>query len=233
MSKAQDLLDLQALDRTLDQLNKRLAEVKAALHETNELINARRAAQQAEQATAHDRATRKDLELAVAAVESKIKQDEQRLYSGLVKNPKELVDLQNEVAALKRQKTSLDDRLLEAMLTLEESEETLQHAKAECDRIEAEWRASQSNLLTEQAQLEADLAQQSAAVAGARVKLTATDLTLYDQLRRRKGGLAVVELEDGVCNGCGIEVTANVLRQLNQGDPVARCGNCERIVVRV
>ena len=66
MSKAQDLLDLQALDRTLDQLNKRLAEVKAALHETNELINARRAAQQAEQATAHDRATRKDLELNLA-----------------------------------------------------------------------------------------------------------------------------------------------------------------------
>ncbi len=232
MSKAELLLDLQEVDLTIDRLTKRLTEVRAAQRETDELIAARNAAQDAEQLGVKSRATRQDLELADAALDEKIKQAEKRLYSGLVKNPKELLDLQNDISSLHRQKATLDDQLLEAMVALEDAEGALNRAVAARDHIEVKWNGDQSELMTEQAQLERELAQHTHEQAAARAQLSLTDLSLYDQLRRRKGGLAVVELMGNACGGCSVRVTANVLQQLGQADQLARCGNCERILVR-
>ena len=233
LSKAELLLDLQAIDSKIDQLSKRLAEVKAAQRETAELISTRQAANEAEHIAVQRRSARKDLELADATVDDKIKQAEKRLYSGLVKNPKELLDLQNDISSLKRQKVALDDQLLDAMLALEEAEDALTRHMAAHDQIEAAWKISQSDLSAEQTQLETELAQQSKEQVAARTQLNQADLALYDQLRRRKGGVAVVEVAGSTCAGCGVRVTAAVLQQLGHADQFTRCGNCERILVRV
>jgi predicted nucleic acid-binding Zn-ribbon protein len=181
----------------------------------------------------HQRAHRKELELADASLETRIKQADQRLYSGLVKNPKELLDLQNDIASLKKQKNTLDDQLFAAMVALEEAETELKTCADTLTRIEAEWRTNQGDLATELTQLEQDLAARTAEQAEARAKLGAPDLAQYDQLRRRKGGVVVVEMEGNVCGACGVRVAAHVQQQIGQADHLARCGNCERILVRV
>jgi predicted nucleic acid-binding Zn-ribbon protein len=232
VGKSDTLLELQDTDSIIDRLTKRLAEIKASRRETAELIAARQARHAAEQLAAQRRAARKDLELTNASVGDKIQQAEKRLYSGAVKNPKELLDLQNDISSLKRQKANAYEQLFEGMVELEEAEAVLQQRTDELTRIEAEWQHSQSDLVTEQAQLEADLATQQRDQAAARAALTAPDLALYDQLRRRKAGIAVVELNGQLCGGCGVRVTASVIQQLGQDDQYARCGNCERILVR-
>jgi hypothetical protein len=233
MTKADSLLQLQDIDSAREQIIKRLAEIRAALHETDELIAARSALRAAEETAVHQRAARKDLELADASLETKIKQADQRLYSGLVKNPKELLDLQNDIASLKKHKNTLDDQLFAAMVALEEAETTLTTRQETFARSEAEWRASQGDLATELAQLEHDLDETTREQVKARAQLSAPDLAQYDQLRRRKGGVAVVEMEGSTCGACGVRVAAHVVQQLSQGDHLARCSNCERILVRV
>ena len=99
--------------------------------------------------------------------------------------------------------------------------------------VEAEWRASQGDLASELTQLEQELSARTAEQTEARAALSATDLAQYDQLRRRKGGVAVVEMEGSMCGACGVRVTAHILQQLSQAEHLARCGNCERILVRV
>jgi predicted nucleic acid-binding Zn-ribbon protein len=233
MTKAELLLDLQDVDAVIDRLTRRLNEIKAALHETDELIAARSALHAAEESVTHKRAHRKDLELADATLETRIKQADQRLYGGTVKNPKELLDLQNDIASLKKQKNTLDDQLFAAMMALEEAETQLKTCTDTLARVEAEWRASQGDLVVELTQLEHDLAEKTVEQTDARTKLDAADLIQYDQLRRRKGGVAVVEMEGSVCGACGVRVAAHILQQLSQADHLARCGNCERILVRV
>ncbi len=232
MGKTDTLLELQDTDSIIDRLTKRLAEIKASRRETAELIAARQTRHAAEQLAAQRRAARKDLELTNASVGDKIQQAEKRLYSGVVKNPKELLDLQNDISSLKRQKANAYEQLFEGMVELEEAETALQQRTDELARIEADWQHSQSDLAAEQAQLESDLATQQRDQAAARAALSAPDLALYDQLRRRKAGIAVVELNGQLCGGCGVRVTASVVQQINQGDQFARCGNCERILVR-
>lgn len=232
MRKTETLLELQDADSVIDRLTKRLTEIKAGLRETDQLSAARQAVHSAAQQVAVRRAARQDLDLASATVEDKIQLAEKRLYSGLVKNPKELLDLQNDISSLNRQKAKLDEQLFNAMLQLEEAETAAQQHTAELARIETVWQHSQSDLIAEQAQLEADLSGQHRDRAAARAQLTAADLALYDQLRRRKAGVAVVELNGQLCGGCGVRVTASVTQQVGQGDQFARCGNCERILVR-
>jgi predicted nucleic acid-binding Zn-ribbon protein len=233
MSKAELLLDLQNVDSKIDRLNRRLTEIRAALHETDELKTARLARRAAEESVTQKRAQRKDLELADAALETRVKEAERRLYSGVVKNPKELLDLQNDIASSKRQKDTLDDQLFAAMVALEEAEAGLKACSDTLLEVEAEWRASQGDLASELTQLEQELAERTVEQTEARAKLSATDLAQYNQLRRRKGGVAVVEMEGSVCGACGVRVTAHILQQLSQADQLARCGNCERILVRV
>ena len=232
MGRTDTLLELQDTDAVIDRLTKRLTEIKASLRETDQLIAARQARHSAEKLEAQRRAVRKDLELAASTVDDKIQSAEKRLYSGAVKNPKELLDLQNDISALKRQKTKLDEHLFEAMLEVEAAETAVQQHTADFAQVEASWRHSQADLITEQAQLDANLANEHRDQAAARAALSAPDLALYDQLRRRKAGVAVVELNGQLCGGCGVRVTGSVVQQLSQGDQFARCGNCERIIVR-
>ena len=233
MTTAETLLTLQEIDSVIDRVTRRLADIKAALHETDELIAARAALRRAEEAIVRKRAERKDLELADASLEARIKQADQRLYSGIVKNPKELLDLQNDIASLKKQKNTLDDQLFAVMLALEDAETELKICSDTFTRVEAEWRAGQGDLATELTQLEQELAAKTAEQTATRTLLRASELTQYDQLRRRKAGVAVVELEGSICGACGVRVAAHVLQQLSQSDHLARCSNCERILVRV
>jgi hypothetical protein len=233
MTKAELLLDLQDVDSVIDRLTRRLSEIKAALHETDELIAARSALRAADESVTHKRAHRKELELADASLETRIKEADKRLYSGVVKNPKELLDLQNDIASLKRQKNTLDDQLFAAMVALEEAETELKTCTETLTRVEAEWRTSQGDLAAELTQLEHELAEKTVEQTEARAQLSAPDLAQYDQLRRRKGGVAVVEMEGSVCGACGVRVTAHIVQQLSQAEHLARCGNCERILVRV
>src|SRR5512135_1321666 len=149
MTKAELLLDLQDGDSVIDRLTRRLNEIKAALHETDELIAARSARRTADDAVTRERAHRKELDLADASLETRIKDADKRLYSGTVKNPKELLDLQNDIASLKKQKNTLDDQLFAAMMIMEEAETQLKTCTNSLTRVEAEWRASQGDLAVE------------------------------------------------------------------------------------
>ena len=156
----------------IDRLKRRLAEIRAALHETDELIAARAALRAAEESVTQKRAQRKDLELADAALETRIRDADRRLYSGVVKNPKELLDLQNDIAASKKQKNLLDDQLFAAMVALEEAEAGQQACSDTLRRVNAEWRASQGELVTELTQLEQELAEKTAEQTATRAKFS-------------------------------------------------------------
>ena len=157
MTKGADLYCLQCLDREGDAKRRRLAEVEAALGESEALKQARRAAESA-QALVKKRAVRqRDLELETQGVSNKIARSEQRLYSGVVKNPKELEDLQAEVAALRRRRQTLEDKLLAVMIELEEAEAAQASARQHLDETQARWAAQQASLVSEREVLQEKL----------------------------------------------------------------------------
>ena len=145
-TRGANLYRLQCLDSEGDAKQHRMDEIEAALGESEAMQQARQAVKKAETLIKKWTLRQRDLELKVEGLSDKITRSEQRLYSGTVKNPKELEDLQAEAAALRRQRRKLEDDLLEAMIEREEAETTHAQAQDRLSEIRAEWSARQADL---------------------------------------------------------------------------------------
>ena len=230
MNRSHLLYRLQTIDLEIGHGQRRLGEVEAGLGESEELRQARRAVQKAEDELSRWRTTLRDLELEARSLTAKITSAEERLYSGRVTNPKELANLQDEVSYLKRRRGELEDRQLEAMVEVEEYEAEVDSKKASLARIGAEWGQTQKRLTEERSELEERLTH----LEGERVKMEGMigpeDLTLYEELRSRKGGQAMALLKGGVCQACRVTLPTSQVQQVRSGDSLSFCSSCQRIL---
>lgn len=63
------------------------------------------------------------------------------------------------------------------------------------------------------------------------VRVEKADITLYERIRRAKGGLAVVPVRRGSCNGCHNRIPPQRLLELRQHERLYKCEHCGRILV--
>lgn len=229
MGQVQQLYRLQQLDSEIAAKKGRLKEVLTLQRETAALRAARQRAATAVADLQKKQAQLDDLNLEVAGVGDKAKRSEQRLYSGKVTNPKELTDLEQELAALGRRRAVLEDEVLEAMIAVEEAQAENEGAAEDLTAVESAWQTSQSSLQVEQNELAIALH----GLIGRREKLAAKVeqklLADYDALRARKNGLAVVALVDHSCTGCHVRLPENQVLLAERGDLV-RCSGCGRML---
>lgn len=229
-SRAAALYALQEIDLEMAARRRRLAEIQAALGESL-VVRQAQAEVAAAQAELHRWQTRqRDLELEVASLAGKLAETEALLYSGRIRNPKELSDLQAELAALGRYRQAREDELLEAMLNVEEQMEALAAARRRLAEVEATAATDQANLRAEAAQIEARLKTLADERELHLMGISAADLAVYEALRERKHGQAVARIEDGACSACGDAPPSSRLQQARQSEDLVTCANCERIL---
>lgn len=230
MSQPFKLFRLQQIDSQLDRLQARLGEIETILGDDSAQKQAA-AEHSAAQSELNNRLkTLKHAEGEVRQQRLKIEQTEATLYGGKVRNPKELQDMQNEIAALKRYLSVLEDRQLEAMLEVEASEEREQAAT---NRLETSQRASNAQrqeLEAERSGLQNEVAHATSERQATISSIEAADLTLYEQLRRQRKGLAVAKVSDRYCSACGSTLSASLLHAARSSTQLTRCDVCGRIL---
>ena len=231
MTRGEPLYQLQSLDLEIETGQRRVLEIQAGLGESEGLRQACQA-----QATAQEECKRwttrtRDLELEIESLSNKIATNEKRLYSGSVTNPKELEDLQEKIASLKRQHGAVEDNLLEAMVYSEEAEATLEKRHTALTDTETRWRADQATFREELNELETRLAVAQDERDQLRQIIVSDDLALYDYTRSRHGAIAVTTLRDGVCGFCAVAPSSTKLKRIQSGQELLQCGNCGRILL--
>lgn len=231
MAHAAELYALQEIDLAIDAAVLRLSEVEALLGETEELRNARQQAEEARDGVHAQRERQKSLEWDADEVRSKSKEIEGKLYGGTVRNPKELEDLQADLVSVRGQLGKRDDALLEAMVEMEDAESQLRRAEEELAQVEASWRAEQGSLGAEQAQLNGEIVALEAGRTAQVDGVDARGLSLYEALRKRRGGSAVAMVERGLCHGCRIALPMSVVQKARSGLGLVQCVSCERILL--
>jgi len=230
MSVVKHLYWLQVVDTELDEKQRRLVEAKDSLGESDDLLRAGAAVVGTEGSLAKLRSQMRVLDLDIAAVNGKLKANQDRLYSGRVKNPKELSNLQEEATALRRRLAELEDAQLELLIGVEEEEAELAERQARLGQIEAAWRQDQAALQAEKEQLETRLAELESQREERRAAIAPADLALYDDLCQRLGGTAVVLLRHGSCQICGVAVPTGVARAVERGEGLQTCPTCGRLL---
>lgn len=230
MSRASSLYRLQAIDLDIDRARARLREIEAALSDSETLPRARSQLAEAEARLQASNNAARTAEHAVASHQAKLEQAESSLYGGSIRNPKELQDLQNEVEALRRYKPTLEDRLLEALLQVEEAELQRQALSAEVTRLEALLSAKQASLMEERDQILAQMDRLETEREAALASIPDDDSRLYQQLRASRAGLAVALLQDDSCGACGMTLSRSEQQTVRMAEDLVCCRQCGRIL---
>jgi hypothetical protein len=111
---------------------------------------------------------------------------------------------------------------------LELTTKAIASSKDELAKLEIEWQAQQKQLMVELLQLKASQAVLESNRQQITALLDADTLFTYQELRKRKG-LAVAKVEQGICQGCRITLP-NTDLQRAKGGGIVRCSSCGRII---
>ncbi len=230
MSAALGLYRLQQVDSRIDRIQSRLKVIQETLENDIEL---KASFERHEASEKSYKDAERALKLAGAEVEKqriKIEQTESSLYGGHVHNPKELQDLQKDVASLKRHLETLEERELEAMVAAEDAEKSMQSAKAELDRVQANRGDQSRDLMKESEALRKDREQFDSERKAVMSDLADRMVEMYEQLRQQRRGIAVTTVSDNSCAACGTTLTPSQQQNAHSTSTLFNCPTCGRIL---
>lgn len=224
------LFRLQQVDSQLDKVQTRLAEINIVLNDNSALQQARGEVDRTQKIRDEANKELKRAEQEVKSQEIKLEQNQSKLYGGRITNPKELEDLQNEAQALKRYLATLEDRQLEAMISLEDAEREFQTKQTELKTINAQLAEQSTVLIAEQDELLKEVEQLEDERAAVVSSIPPNDLALYAKLREMRAGLAVAKVSDQTCTACGTQLSQALAQAVRSPTQINRCDNCSRIL---
>ena len=230
MSRAFNLYRLQQVDTRLDRLRGRLLKIDALLAEDAAVRSAQAAHNSNQEALEEARRALTKAEQITGDHRLKIEQTENHLYSGKVTEPRELQDLQNEVAALKRYLETLEERELEAMLAFEESEAAFDESAENLEQVKAERISASAELQGEKSRLQEEVRRLESERTVAVISVTAEDREMYDRLRAKGRGVAVASASGGSCAACGSSLSSALHQAARAPSSIAYCDTCGRIL---
>jgi uncharacterized protein len=230
MSAALGLYRLQQVDSQMDQVHARLKSIQQILENDEELRKSMEQCAAAEKRVQEAERLLKQSEQDMEKQRIKLQQTEASLYGGHVQNPKELQDLQKDVASLKKHLETLEERELEAMEAAENAALELKNAQAGLEVIKASKGEQFRNLTEESVGLNRDIESFSSERLAVVKDLTGPGLISYDQLRKQRRGLAVTTLSDGACAACGTTLTPSQQQSARSSSQLFFCPSCGRIL---
>lgn len=149
-------------------------------------------------------------------------------------SPKDLENLQKEIASLARRQGDLEDVVLEVM----ERRESAQERAGELGERLASVQSKIDDATSRRDRAAGELDSEAASVTKERevvaASIPADLLKLYDKLREKEGGVGAAKLFQRRCEGCRLELNITELNEVRAAAPdaVVRCENCRRILVR-
>ena len=230
MSQPFKLFRLQQIDSQIDRIHVRLLEIEVVLKEDSAL---RQAQNNLESFSNQLKDVRREVYLAELEVQSqriKIEQTEASLYGNKIRNPKELQDLENEAASLKRYLIVLEDRQLDAMVVVETAEEKEAEAAAVFYNVRITNAKQNATLGEEKNSLLKDLHNQESERQATTTSILPEGIGLYEQLRQTRRGVAVAKVTDRACSACGTTLSAALLSAARSPHQITRCTTCGRIL---
>lgn len=231
MTVLADLWKLQEIDSALDARRASLEDAEARRGENDDLIALRARDEELRDVLRHARAAQKAIETEADDLKAKIAPQETKLYSGAIKNPKELADLQADINQLKRHLSSIEDRDLEALSALETAEAESRAAAGDLEALRTAWEEEQADLTVRTAELREEIAAYEAERSSLAAALDAKLLVTYDRLRRAHQGRGAAKLDRNLCLGCRISLPTSIVNRARAGSTLVQCPNCERILV--
>ncbi len=222
-------MDLQILDRQLQELEGKLSTVASRVEE----IRTETQTSQAELAKLTDdekqaAAVRKKLEKELAEGEARIRN--RRMRINLVRNDKELQALNHEVDALKENNQRLEAEVLAMMEGADARAARIKELTELVEEGGKELVAAEKEIAAEIEELKSAISKQKRERAGVAGEIERSLLQRYDMIFSRRQGLAVALVKGGTCQGCRVRIPPQLYNEIQKHLQIHFCPNCQRIL---
>jgi predicted nucleic acid-binding Zn-ribbon protein len=222
------LYRLQQLDQELERQQKIIKDIDEQLGGNEALSEAQSELASQELRLAEVAGRQKTVEWELEDLQEKTKHLSNRLYGGTIKNPKELVNLEQEVKDLRNKLSNKEDELLDLMTQAETIQGRVEASAEELEGLTEEWREEQAKLKQRKVDAESRVAKLSPSRQELAQQIDDEALKLYEQIRATKAQ-PVAKVEQGRCQGCRITLPTGLWQRAKAGDLV-QCGSCTRIL---
>ncbi len=227
---AATLYQLQQIDLELERLISEQQALKRALQEDMTLAKARAEHRIAQQQLQAGLQTQKEAEWALEELDQRLKQLEQRMYSGSITNPKELYAVQQETGHLRAQQSRQEEMTLEMMDATDTLREMAKQKSEALQRAEEAWMQFNASSVQRGEQLEHKRQETQARRDQFASSIDADLLKRYELLKRSKQGRAVSRVEQSSCQWCRVILTPSELQRVRTSRELQLCSNCGRIL---
>lgn len=228
MSVTKQLYQLQEVDLELESNEQALAQTASQLGESKAVVTTRNKLTMEQQHLEELNRQQHSLEWEIDDLTTKLTAAEKELYSGRIRNPKELTNLQHDIDGLKAKRAQMEDKVLEVMDQVELATKNIAAKDSDLKTLEAEWLSQQQQLSAQMEQLKAILSDLKHKRQLLAAEIDHQTNEIYEELKKRKG-TAVAKVEQGICHGCRISLPVSELQQARSGSLV-RCSSCGRIL---
>ena len=221
--------------RELHRIHQQLADLRDRLERGPKQVRAREAnVAQLDARLAEAREKAKQTQMAVDRKQLDLKSGEQKVVDlrvklNLANNNREYQALLEQIAAAEMAGSVLSDEILEGMekvdqlaLAAKEAEKNLASGRQEMEKARRTVEESAASIRSDLTRLESDLETAEKALP---LDLKAD----YQRVVRSKGADSLAAADDGVCTGCGQQITLNMQNELNLSKLIF-CKSCGRLL---
>jgi uncharacterized protein len=222
-------MSLQGLDRRLKELEESLAAISARVDQLREETEKDKA--ELDRLSEEDKQallTRKRSERELAEGEARIRNHRMRL--NLIRNDKELQAIGHEVETLKENNQRLEAEVLAQMEVADQRAPRIKELTELLGKKRTELMACEKEIAGQVEEIKSGLVRQRAERDAVAAGIDEALRHRYEMIFNRRGGLAVVEVKSGTCQGCRMKIPPQLYNQIQRRSEIHFCPNCQRIL---
>ncbi|HEU5317007.1 MAG TPA: C4-type zinc ribbon domain-containing protein [Chloroflexota bacterium] len=227
----QQLYELQHLDIEIAKLAQQADQLTAAIGDQFKVKAGDLAIKQAEDALRKTQAAQRDREYELSALETRIKDHEQRLYSGKG-SPRDLQALQADIEKDRARRGAAEEQALAAMEQAEKARAEVERVRGAVARVLSEVSTGKEKQAAERDQVQQQLTRRGAQRDALASTVPAQAMQLYDRLRQRvPDGLPVARVVQQRCEGCKDNLPSAEIQRARHAETPVQCASCQRILL--
>jgi predicted nucleic acid-binding Zn-ribbon protein len=156
-----------------------------------------------------------------------------RSHLDSVKTNKEYQSLQHEIATTRESISKTEDKLLELLDRAERDQNGIDEREGALQRLEADVAAANREAEEQLRDVEVQLIEVAEKRKRLIPQLSQPVRSEYGRLCERYPGGAFAVATGGVCQGCFVNVPAQIVAELRTGNRLYRCETCGRFILKV
>ncbi|PKN84338.1 MAG: hypothetical protein CVU46_14470 [Chloroflexi bacterium HGW-Chloroflexi-8] len=230
MSQRAFLYNLQFIDNQIDKILDRIASIDTKINSNQEIVESENILKSIQAKFNLKKAEISELESQSNILSKILLQNNNALYDGKIKNPKELQSVEDEGISLNKRIKNLEDRIFDMMLENELIEKELNNQMEIHQTLSRNKKNEIDELNSEKLILIESLDKLRIEKSPIEKQIKNELLEKYAMLRETRSKMAVAVISENACSACGNIITPAEIQKIKSPIDEYYCQICKRIL---